>query len=38
MVAEVTAKDGAVKVDRVVAAVDCGIAVKPNVIHLRSRA
>jgi isoquinoline 1-oxidoreductase beta subunit len=33
MVAEVTvAKDGSVKVDRVVAAVDCGIAVNPDVI------
>ncbi|MDY0881671.1 xanthine dehydrogenase family protein molybdopterin-binding subunit [Dongia soli] len=32
MVAEVTAKDGTVKVDRVVAAVDCGIAVNPDVI------
>ena len=33
MVSEVTvAKDGSVKVDRVVAAVDCGIAVNPDVI------
>jgi isoquinoline 1-oxidoreductase subunit beta len=33
MVAEVTVgKDGAVKVDRIVAAVDCGIAVNPDVI------
>lgn len=32
-VAEVSIKDGALKVDRVVAAVDCGIAVNPDVIH-----
>lgn len=32
MVVEVTVKDGTVKVDRVVAAVDCGIAVNPDVI------
>jgi isoquinoline 1-oxidoreductase beta subunit len=33
MIAEVTVgKDGSVKVDRVVAAVDCGIAVNPDVI------
>ena len=34
MVADVTvAKDGAIKVDRVVAAADCGIAVNPDVIR-----
>jgi isoquinoline 1-oxidoreductase beta subunit len=34
MVAEVTAgKDGSIKVDRVVAAVDCGTAVNPDVIR-----
>jgi isoquinoline 1-oxidoreductase subunit beta len=33
MVADVTAKDGTVAVDRVVAAVDCGIAVNPDVIR-----
>ena len=33
MAAEVTAKDGTVKVDRVVAAVDCGVAVNPDVIR-----
>jgi len=33
MVADVTAKEGAIKVDRVVAAVDCGIAVNPDVIR-----
>jgi isoquinoline 1-oxidoreductase beta subunit len=33
MVADVTVKDGAIKVDRVVAAVDCGIAVNPDVIR-----
>jgi isoquinoline 1-oxidoreductase subunit beta len=33
MVADVTAKDGAIKVDRIVAAVDCGIAVNPDVIR-----
>lgn len=32
-VAEVSIKDGALKVDRVVAAVDCGIAVNPDVIR-----
>ena len=32
MVAEVTAAREAIKVDRVVAAVDCGIAVNPDVI------
>jgi isoquinoline 1-oxidoreductase subunit beta len=33
MVADVTTKNGAIKVDRVVAAVDCGIAVNPDVIR-----
>ena len=33
MVADVTAKNGTVKVDRVVAAVDCGVAVNPDVIR-----
>jgi isoquinoline 1-oxidoreductase beta subunit len=33
MVADVTVKDGAVKVDRVVAAVDCGVPVNPDVIR-----
>jgi isoquinoline 1-oxidoreductase subunit beta len=33
MMAEVTVKDGTVKVDRVVAAVDCGVAVNPDVIR-----
>jgi isoquinoline 1-oxidoreductase subunit beta len=33
MVADVTTKEGAIKVDRVVAAVDCGIAVNPDVIR-----
>jgi len=33
MVADVTVKDGAVEVDRVVAAVDCGVAVNPDVIR-----
>lgn len=32
MVADVTVRDGALKVDRIVAAVDCGIAVNPDVI------
>jgi isoquinoline 1-oxidoreductase subunit beta len=31
-VAEVTVKDGAIKVDRVVCAVDCGVAVNPDQI------
>jgi isoquinoline 1-oxidoreductase beta subunit len=33
MVADVTTKEGAIKVDRVVAAVDCGVAVNPDVIR-----
>jgi isoquinoline 1-oxidoreductase subunit beta len=33
MVADVTAKDGTIKVDRIVAAVDCGVAVNPDVIR-----
>jgi hypothetical protein len=33
MVADVTVKDGAVKVDRVVAAVNCSVAVNPDVIR-----
>jgi isoquinoline 1-oxidoreductase subunit beta len=33
MVADVTAKNGTIKVDRVVAAVDCGVAVNPDVIR-----
>jgi isoquinoline 1-oxidoreductase beta subunit len=32
MVAEVTAAKGGVKIDRIVAAVDCGIAVNPDVV------
>ena len=32
MVADVTVRDGALKVDRIVAAVDCGIPVNPDVI------
>jgi isoquinoline 1-oxidoreductase beta subunit len=33
MTADVTAKDGSIKVDRVVAAVDCGVPVNPDVIR-----
>src|SRR5207245_1239735 len=32
MVAEVSVDGGAVKVDRVVAAVDCGVAINPDVV------
>ena len=33
MVADVAVADGSIKVDRVVAAVDCGIAVNPDVVR-----